>query len=183
MLNGEELIDPTLSVNPAVLEGKAHPIQQQSIQHFGIGGECLIFFFCEQRLWHTVKGNLFGVILIKIIVQLDPSFFGNDWVRVWAVFSSVRLIKFGKVKLPSEHAPLVLSWKRCVICPFCVCSFERSRQSAWINTWDTPAPQSESSACSRLRSYGRGDCRCGVLFPDAGRTPILLAYALIISAL
>ena len=46
--------------------------------------------------------------MIKIVVQLEPSFLGSDWVRVLAFSFAVSYAKFVKVKLPSEHTPLVL---------------------------------------------------------------------------
>ena len=39
-------IEP-LIVRPAVFGGKVHPVEQQAVEHFCVGGNRLVFFFCE----------------------------------------------------------------------------------------------------------------------------------------
>ena len=48
LFDSKELVDTPTLVRPAVFGGKVHPVEEQPVEHFGVGGNRLVFFLCEQ---------------------------------------------------------------------------------------------------------------------------------------
>ena len=59
LFDGKEPIYPSSLVRPAVFGGKVHPVEEQTVEHFGVGGNRLVFFLCEQSLGDFVKDIAF----------------------------------------------------------------------------------------------------------------------------
>ena len=59
LFDGKELVDVPSLVRPAVFGGKVHPVEQQAIEHFGVGGNRPVFFLREQSLGDFVKDIAF----------------------------------------------------------------------------------------------------------------------------
>ena len=59
LFDSKELVDASTLVRPAVFGGEVHPVEQQAIEHFGVGGNRLVFFLCKQNLWDFVKDIAF----------------------------------------------------------------------------------------------------------------------------
>lgn len=59
LFDGKELVDASTLVRPAVFSGKVHPVEKQAVEHFGFGGNRLVFFLCEQSLGDFVKDIAF----------------------------------------------------------------------------------------------------------------------------
>ena len=59
LFDGKELIDTPTLVRPAVFGGKVHPVEEQTVEHFGVGGNRIVFFFCEQSLGDFVEDIAF----------------------------------------------------------------------------------------------------------------------------
>lgn len=55
LFDSKELVDAPTLVRPAVFGGKVHPVEKQAVEHFGVGGNRLVFFLCEQSLGDFVK--------------------------------------------------------------------------------------------------------------------------------
>lgn len=72
--DGKELIDALSLVRSAVFGGKVHPVEKQPVEHFGIGRNLLVFFFCEQSLGNFVKHIGFGFGLFEIWIQIVTFF-------------------------------------------------------------------------------------------------------------
>ena len=59
LFDGKELVYASTLVRPAVFGGKVHPVEQQAVEHFGVGGNRFVFFLCEQSLGDFVKDIAF----------------------------------------------------------------------------------------------------------------------------
>ena len=59
LFDGKELVYAPALVRPAVFGGKVHPVEQQAIEHFGVGGNRLVFFLCKQSLGDFVEDVAF----------------------------------------------------------------------------------------------------------------------------
>ena len=59
LFDSKELVDAPTLVRPAVFGGKVHPVKKQAVEHFGVGGNRLVFFLCEQSLGDFVKHIVF----------------------------------------------------------------------------------------------------------------------------
>ena len=59
LFDGKELVYASTLVRPAVFGGKVHPVEEQTVEHFGVGGNRLVFFLCEQSLGNFVKDIVF----------------------------------------------------------------------------------------------------------------------------
>lgn len=59
LFDGKELVYASTLVRPAVFGGKVHPVEQQAVEHFSVGGNRLVFFLCEQSLGDFVKYIVF----------------------------------------------------------------------------------------------------------------------------
>ena len=59
LFDGKELVDTPTLVDPAVFGGKVHPVEQKAVEHFGVGGNRLVFFLCEQSLGDFVEDVAF----------------------------------------------------------------------------------------------------------------------------
>ena len=59
LFDGKELGEAPALVRPAVFGGKVHPVEEQTVEHFGVGGNRLVFFLCEQSLGDFVKDIAF----------------------------------------------------------------------------------------------------------------------------
>ena len=59
LFDGKELVDAPTLVRPAVFGGKVHPVEKQTVEHFGVGGNRLVFFLCEQSLGDFVEDIAF----------------------------------------------------------------------------------------------------------------------------
>ena len=59
LFDSKELVDAPTLVRPAVFGGKVHPVEKQTVEHFGVGGNRLVFFLCEQSLGDIVKDIVF----------------------------------------------------------------------------------------------------------------------------
>lgn len=59
LFDGKELVDTPTLVCPAVFGGKVHPVEKQAVEHFGVGGNRLVFFLCKQSLGDFVEDIAF----------------------------------------------------------------------------------------------------------------------------
>ena len=59
LFDGKELVYASTLVRPAVFGGKVHPVEQQAIEHFSVGGNRIVFFLCKQSLGDFVKHIVF----------------------------------------------------------------------------------------------------------------------------
>lgn len=59
LFDGKELVYASTLVRPAVFGGKVHPVEQQAVEHFSVGGNRLVFFLCEQSLGDFVEYIVF----------------------------------------------------------------------------------------------------------------------------
>ena len=59
LFDSKELVDTPTLVRPAVFGGKVHPVEQQAVEHFCVGGNRLVFFLCKQSLWDFVEDIVF----------------------------------------------------------------------------------------------------------------------------
>lgn len=59
LFDSKELVYASTLVRPAVFGGKVHPVEQQAVEHFSVGGNRLVFFLCEQSLGDFVKDIAF----------------------------------------------------------------------------------------------------------------------------
>ena len=59
LFDSKELVDAPTLVRPAVFGGKVHPVEKQTVEHFGVGGNRLVFFLCEQSLGDFVEDIVF----------------------------------------------------------------------------------------------------------------------------
>ena len=59
LFDGKELVDAPTLVRPAVFGGKVHPVEQQAVEHFGVGGNRIVFSLCEHSLGHFVEDIVF----------------------------------------------------------------------------------------------------------------------------
>ena len=59
LFDSKELVDTPTLVRPAVFGGKVHPVEQQAIEHFSVGGNRIVFFLCKQSLWDFVEDIVF----------------------------------------------------------------------------------------------------------------------------
>ena len=59
LFDGKELVDASSFVYPAVFGGKVHPVEKQAVEHFGVGGNRLVFFLCKQSLGDFVEDIAF----------------------------------------------------------------------------------------------------------------------------
>ena len=69
LFDGKELVDAPTLVRPAVFGGKVHPVEEQTVEHFGVGGNRLVFLLCEQSLWDFVKDIAFRFGKFEIRIQ------------------------------------------------------------------------------------------------------------------
>ena len=59
LFDGKELVYASTLVRPAVFGGKVHPVEQQAIEHFSVGGNRIVFFLCKQSLGDFVEDIVF----------------------------------------------------------------------------------------------------------------------------
>ena len=59
LFDGKELVDASTLVRPAVFGGKVHPVEEQAVEHFGVGGNRIVFFLCKQSLGDFVEYIVF----------------------------------------------------------------------------------------------------------------------------
>ena len=59
LFDGKELVYASTLVRPTVFGGKVHPVEEQAVEHFGVGGNRIVFFFCEQSLGDFVEDIAF----------------------------------------------------------------------------------------------------------------------------
>ena len=74
LFDGKELVDAPTLVRPAVFGGKVHPVEEQAVEHFGVGGNRLVFFLCEQSLGDFVEHIGFRLGSFEIWIQIITFF-------------------------------------------------------------------------------------------------------------
>ena len=66
--DGVDDIHPPLLVQPAVLCGQAHAVQQDAVQCPGIGGELSEAVVLEQCLWDAEIGEQFARLPVEVVI-------------------------------------------------------------------------------------------------------------------
>ena len=70
----EKDIDAAMLVQPALLHGKVHTVQQKPVQQLGVSRDRTILRVCDQGLGDAIEGVFNGVSFCEIVVQVVISF-------------------------------------------------------------------------------------------------------------
>ena len=65
----KEEIDAAMLVQPALLHGKIHPVQQKPVEQLGVGRNRTVLRVCDQGLGDAIEGVFNGVPLGEIVIQ------------------------------------------------------------------------------------------------------------------
>lgn len=69
ILDRENDEDSSLLVHPVVFDGQTHAVEQDAVEHFGVGRKFLKALLLKKRFWDTVEGKRFTGFVMKEIKE------------------------------------------------------------------------------------------------------------------